>query len=181
MNIKLSLGLLTAATCLTLGLSALPTQDAEDATRAERDFARIKAMAGEWSGATDDGAFVGDYEYRVTAAGSAVMEIIFKGTDHEMLTVYHMEDGELVLTHYCALGNQPHMHAQPGTDEGTIQFAATHVSNLGAENNPAMKKGRLEFQKDGSVKSTWASYAGDEEMMQVAFTLTRKEKNEGSR
>ena len=45
--------------------------------------------------------------YGVTAAGTAVMEALFPETDHEMLTVYHLEGNDLVLTHYCAMGNQP--------------------------------------------------------------------------
>jgi hypothetical protein len=41
-------------------------------------------------------------EYRVTGAGSAVVETLFPGTPHEMVTVYHARKGVLCMTHYCA-------------------------------------------------------------------------------
>ena len=50
--------------------------------------------------------------YAVTAAGSAVVETVFPGTEHEMVTVYHADGSDLVLTHYCMEGNQPRMRAK---------------------------------------------------------------------
>ena len=47
--------------------------------------------------------------FRVTAGGSVVEETIFPGSPMEMLSVYHMDKGNLLMTHYCALGNQPRM------------------------------------------------------------------------
>ena len=115
-----------------------------------------------------------DWSFRVSAGGSAVLETLFVGTEHEMLTVYHMEDGELVLTHYCALGNQPHMHAAADAPEGTIVFDATHVGNLGDESNQAMKEGRMTFNEDGTISTLWSAFAGDEKTMEVGFRLRRK-------
>ena len=46
---------------------------------------------------------------RTTGGGSAVTETLFPGTAHEMMSVYHMDGDDLVLTHYCAGGNQPRM------------------------------------------------------------------------
>ena len=93
---------LAAATLLSVGFAALPTQDAAASaapSRAQRDFERIKALAGDWEAVGEAGES-GDWNFRVSAGGSAVLETLFVGTEHEMLTVYHMEDGELVLTHY---------------------------------------------------------------------------------
>lgn len=172
MKLQLTLGGLAAASLLTLGL-AFPTQDAGEPTRAQQDFARLKAMAGDWEGLAPDGTVMGRWTYRVTAGGSALVETIFAGSEHEMLTVYHMEGDELVLTHYCVLGNQPHMHADADAPEGTIRFEATHVGNLGAETNPAMKQGTLVFHEDGTVSSTWNAFAGDEPTMTAGFRLRR--------
>ena len=58
--------------------------------------------------------------YRVTAAGSAVMEVLFPGTDHEMVTVYHQDGDDLILTHYCAAGNQPRMKCRRVGSESTV-------------------------------------------------------------
>jgi len=37
------------------------------------------------------------------------MEILYAGTDHEMVTMYYLDGDDLVATHYCAQGNQPRM------------------------------------------------------------------------
>src|SRR5262249_24076165 len=73
-------------------------------------LARLKSLAGEWKGttATPAGPPVAVH-YQVTSGGHAVVETLFPGTDHEMMSVYYLEGGNLVLTHYCDSGNQPHM------------------------------------------------------------------------
>jgi len=179
------LGGLAAATLLSFGFAALPAnqdasqdtnQDAAAPTRAERDFERIKALAGEWEALAEDGSVVpdSDWSFRVSAGGSVVLETLFVGSAHEMLTVYLLEDGELVLTHYCALGNQPHMHAQEDSPEGTLRFEATHVANRGEESNMAMTKAKLTFNEDGTISTLYSAYAGDELGGEVGFHLRRK-------
>jgi len=49
--------------------------------------------------------------YKVVSNGSAVRETLFPGTPEEMVTMYHMDNGRLTATHYCAMGNQPRMQA----------------------------------------------------------------------
>lgn len=172
MNLSLTLGGLAAATLLSIGLASAHAQD-ESSSRAQADFERLRSLAGEWQAFAPDGSPMGDWSFRVTAGGSAVVETLFVGQDHEMMTVYHMEDGELVLTHYCVLGNQPHMHATEGTSEDTIAFEATHVGNLEGEDAEAMKQGRITFEEDGSVTTLWSAFAGDEPTHEAGFTLRR--------
>lgn len=48
--------------------------------------------------------------FKVTSGGSAIVETVFEGTPHEMVTVYHdNSDRQVTLTHYCMLPNQPKM------------------------------------------------------------------------
>ena len=87
---------------------------------------RFKSLAGEWV-AAEDGPMSkkGDLvaRYAVTAAGSAVVETVFPGTAHEMLTVYTADGADLVLTHYCMEGNQPRMRAKsPGGAAGGVHL-----------------------------------------------------------
>jgi len=59
-------------------------------------FERFKALAGEWVSAEDgEMAKRGDLvaRYAVTAGGSAVVETIFPGQAHEMVTVTHADGG----------------------------------------------------------------------------------------
>ena len=78
---------------------------------------RLKALAGTWVAADKDGKPTDQVVsvIKVTAAGSAVQETLFPGQPHEMVSIYHLDKGDLVMTHYCALGNQPRMKAElPG-------------------------------------------------------------------
>src|SRR5687768_4823343 len=92
-------------------------------------FARMKTLAGPWEGniSKPDGP-PGAVRYELTAGGSAVKETQFPGTAHEMLTVYHLEGNDLVLTHYCATGNQPRMKMTSATEEEILfEYAGTGV------------------------------------------------------
>src|SRR5207249_3172213 len=77
---------------------------------AKAAFEKMKGLAGTWVASGND-AEMKDAQvvYRVTAGGSAVMETIMPGTDHEMVSLCTLDGDKIVLTHYCVLGNQPHM------------------------------------------------------------------------
>ena len=48
--------------------------------------------------------------YKLTGGGSAgIVETQFPGSDHEMVSVYHLDGDDLRMTHYCVAGNQPHV------------------------------------------------------------------------
>ncbi|MGH7152138.1 MAG: hypothetical protein ACREIU_15640, partial [Planctomycetota bacterium] len=96
MNRNLAIGL------ITLGCSALAL--AGDEPKKGAPLERIKALAGEWVQVGEDGKPTTEVisSYRVTAAGSAVVETLFPGSDDEMVTVYHMDGESLMLTHYCS-------------------------------------------------------------------------------
>src|SRR6187402_2672485 len=73
-------------------------------------FQQLKGLAGNWSGPI--GAATGpkgSIRYEVISGGSVVMEILFPGEPHEMRSMYHLDKGELIMTHYCSGGTQPHM------------------------------------------------------------------------
>jgi len=74
---------------------------------------QFKQLAGEWVGKEVEGKKDKEVhvKYKVTSGGSAVVETLFPDTDHEMVTVITRDGDDLVLTHYCMLGNQPQMKA----------------------------------------------------------------------
>src|SRR5262249_22737357 len=89
---------------------------------------RFKQLAGEWIGKGPHGEM--RIVYKVTSGGSAVMETIDPGTDHEMVSMIHADGPALLLTHYCMLGNQPHMKAMPKPGDSKIAFEFVKVTNL---------------------------------------------------
>jgi hypothetical protein len=70
---------------------------------------RLKKLAGTWVAADKDGKPTDQVVsvIKVTSAGSAVQETLFPGQPHEMVSIYYRVGADLVMTHYCALGNQP--------------------------------------------------------------------------
>jgi len=52
-------------------------------------------------------------------------------TGHEdMITMFHMDGDRLLMTHYCAAGNQPRMAATVSPDGKTITFDFIDATNL---------------------------------------------------
>ena len=105
----------------------------------------LKALAGNWVRVGENGQPSEQVvsTYRVTAAGSAVEEVLFPGTDHEMVTMYHQDGDNLLLTHYCAAGNQPRMKARNGTNPGELVFEFMDATNLRSPADPHMHAGTI--------------------------------------
>lgn len=85
----------------------------------------LKSLAGTWAVTSGPDEMPGDsiFEFRVTAGGHAVEEREMAGTPMEMLTVYNMDGNDLVATHFCMLGNQPHMVAAKQVENDSLSFA----------------------------------------------------------
>jgi len=140
---------------LFLTLAALPAA-------ANADFERIVALDGDWVELGEDGK-PGDEvvtKWRVTAAGTAVIETMHPGGEHEMVTMYHPSGEKLALTHYCSMGNQPRMEAL--ADGGTIDFKCVGGDNIPDEDSPHMHAMSLEFVDENHVFATWTHHDGDE-------------------
>jgi hypothetical protein len=74
---------------------------------------KIKMLVGTWVTADDHGKPTDDVVsvIKLTAGGSAIHETLFPGQPHEMVSIYTIDGPDLVMTHYCMLGNQPRMKA----------------------------------------------------------------------
>ncbi len=95
--------------------------------------------------------------YRVIANGSTVVETDFAGTDHEMFTVYTLDRGALVLTHYCAMGNQPRLKAVKDTGN-SVSFEFVDGGNLASRDEKHMDSVTFEFLGPDHVVTQWRGY-----------------------
>jgi hypothetical protein len=80
--------------------------------------------------------------YKLTAGGSALMSEIqsqMEGKSEDMVSMIHLDNGRLLLTHYCAAGNQPRMQATTSADGKTITFNFIDATNLASADTPHMK------------------------------------------
>lgn len=171
-----SVGLLTvAAIVVGLALSAR-ADDKEKGKASQLDL--LKRLAGEWTGKAAHGEQGHDatVTYKVTSAGTAVVETIGPGSDHEMVTVFHQDGDDLVLTHYCALGNQPRMKAEKGDGTKKLAFKFAGAGNLKSDQDMHMHDLTIEFLGDDHIKTSWVLYKDGKAGETATFDLKRKKK-----
>ncbi len=144
---------------LLFTLSLVGTAGDKKETTNHAGFDKLKKLAGEWVALGKDGKPTDQVIsiYKVTAAGSAVHEVIFPGTAHEMITVYHLDGKNLVLTHYCAAKNQPQMKAEPMTGN-KLAFKFTGGANIDPAKDMHMHDGTITFIDDNTIESTWQGW-----------------------
>jgi hypothetical protein len=125
---------------------------------AERQFEMLKALEGTWVASGAEGSVPdAQIRYEVTSAGHAVVETIFPGAEHEMVSVYHLDNGKLVMTHYCAMGNQPFFTSEAGTADDEIKFTCTGAHNTASHGDPHMHEGVFTIG-DGTLHTEWTMF-----------------------
>lgn len=144
---------------MVLAFAAAASADEKVAVKAG-GLDRIKKLAGTWVAADDKGQPTNNVVsvYKVTSNGSAVQETIFPGTGHEMVSVYYQEGPDLVLTHYCALGNQPHLKLDPKSPKNRLDFKFVGGSNLDPAKDMHMHEGSITVVDDDHIESSWQGW-----------------------
>jgi hypothetical protein len=138
-------------------------------------FERFKQLAGDWvgKGMGKEGHDV-HIRYKVTAGGSAVVETIAPGTPHEMVSVIHPDGADLLLTHYCHLGNQPQMKAAGQGDGNKVEFKFVRVTNLKSAQDKHMHDATYTFVDRDTLRSEWTLYNEGKAAGRFAFELKRQ-------
>ena len=150
----------------------------EKAGASQPALERMKKLAGTWVAVGEDGKPTEQVVsvIKVTAAGSAVHETLFPGQPHEMVSVYTRDGDDLMMTHYCALGNQPRMKADPKSPANQIHFQFAGGSNLDPAKDKHMHEGTITFVDDDHIEWSWVGYQGGKpaDGHNVSLKLARK-------
>jgi len=121
----------------------------------------LKALAGDWvevepkmgpAGAVAD-------SYRVTGAGSAVVSTLGPGTPHEMVSVYHRDGNDLVMTHYCAAQNQPRVRAKTVTGN-VVAMEFDGGTNVDPAKDVHIHAVKIELLGPDEIRETWIGWKG---------------------
>ncbi len=124
---------------------------------------RLKGLTGEWQ-AVDAHGKRAILSYQTISGGSAVMEKFSSealplGSD--MVTVYYLDGGRLVLTHYCMAKNQPHMQATRFNPEsGELEFEFVDGANINPARDGHMHNAKFRFIDDKHFTSQWQYFEG---------------------
>lgn len=147
-----------SALALAVSLAASPMSYAAppDASAA---FTQLKALEGRWVGHVQkaDGP-PAEVTYRNISGGTAVMEVLFPGTPHEMTSIYHLDGDQLVMTHYCAMGNQPRMKLV-AVDGNRLRFDFTGGSNMDPQKSTHIHGGEIRLQGPDTIEAEWDVFA----------------------
>lgn len=137
-------------------------------------FEKIKSLTGEWTGKMS-GGMAATSSFRVTAGGSAVMQMLGEGTDMEMPTLFHMDGDRLMATHYCAAKNQPRMVFVPaGSDGNTLKFDFLDVTNLRNPEDGHMRRVAFTFIDKDHFRQEWTYREKGKESAE-SFDFVRKQ------
>jgi len=141
--------------------AAFSTDSPKDSPQALANvaFARLKGLAGEWQSVGQKGEH-SRLSYQVVSDGTAVMERFTSDAlpknSGEMITMYYIDRGELVLTHYCIAHNQPHLRAtRYSAETGELDFDFVEGGNISTGNEGHMHSAKLRFIDDNQISSEW--------------------------
>ena len=134
---------------------------------------QVKQLAGTWEMINAKGEPEGGSTFDVTSAGFAVREVMFPGSDHEMTNVYHMDGSTLVMTHYCAAGNQPRMRAAMGKP-GVLDFKLDSVTNWTGGSQEYMGELTLTIKDRDHITQSWSSFVDGKRQPMFVMQFRRK-------
>ncbi|HZN61328.1 MAG TPA: hypothetical protein VFC90_02875 [Planctomycetota bacterium] len=170
---KLTIAALAVALAASLPGAAQETEKKEK--KSHPGLERLKKLVGTWQADTKQMGKV-NVTYRVVSGGSTVMETIMPGQPHEMVTMYHLDGDDLVLTHYCAIGNQPRMKAQKDSKEGTLDFRCVGGSNMKCDTDAHMHSAFFTFKDDDNFTAEWGLMKDGKPDHAMKFEYVRQKK-----
>ena len=122
---------------------------------------KLAALEGDWVYLDENGEesdMIGS-TFRVTAAGSALVEVMAPGSPegYEMVNMYHADGDRVLMTHYCAAGNQPRMEVIATDDEYRLELKFESVTNLASPDANHMHHAEYVFHGDDRLTTRWWS------------------------
>jgi len=138
-------------------------------------FERMKQLVGSWEGTMDMGKGPAKVttSYKLTSNGSAIVETVFEGGPHEMVTVYHDDSHhQLNLTHYCMLGNQPKMKLT-AMEGKTLTFDLSHDADIDATHDTHMHAGMITFNSHDKITQQWMKFEAGKKNQVVEIAYSR--------
>lgn len=151
-------------------LFVLVTSAAFAASAAQKSFEELKSLDGSWEGKMANGEPV-QVSYKVTSNGSALISEI-KGKE-DMISMFSLDGERLLMTHYCAVGNQPRMVASASPDGKTFTFAFLDATNLATPDAAHMNRLVISMPDANHHTEEWVYSDHGKETKEV-FDLWRK-------
>jgi hypothetical protein len=153
-----------AALMILLAVPAFAQSDAK------ATFEHLKALNGTWEGKANSDRSV-KIVFRPTSGGSALMSEIVG--DEDMITMFHMDNNRVLMTHYCGAGNQPRMQASASPDGKTITFSFIDGTNMASPQAGHMDHLVITMPDGDHHTEDWTFVQEDGKQMKEHFELAR--------
>jgi len=158
----------TFAIAIVLFALSLPVLSAPNA---KASFESLKTLTGEWE-SKDSSGKMQNVSWKAVSGGSVLMESM---QEDSMVTMYHVDNNRLLLTHYCAAQNQPRMQATVSDDGKTFTFDFIDATNLASPADGHMRKLVLTIQDKDHFTEQWFFAQKGKDLDHGVFQLTRKQ------
>ncbi len=141
--------------------------------KAPAQLDKLKTLVGTWQGKGKDGNPV-QVSYKIISGGTALMETLEMGEHKEgMVTLYHLNGDQVMLTHYGVMGNQPRMKAVSSKDENTLVFSFVDATNLSSPDADHMHKVVFTFKDGDHFTQEWTVRSKGKDAPPFAFDFER--------
>ncbi|MBV9505444.1 MAG: hypothetical protein JO323_10640 [Acidobacteriia bacterium] len=145
---------------------------ANGAIDSQAAFSRLKTLTGEWEANSSMGKVHESFES--IAGGTALVERETSEHMPPMQTVYHLDGNRLLLTHYCALGNQPRMQANAyNASTGALSFAFLDATNLASPGAGHMHNAGYQFADSNHFTASWELFENGKKKTTETVQFTR--------
>jgi len=161
----------TIVLCLLAGLNR-PQSLAQNGSAKPKEspaqvcFSKVKGLAGDWTHNKDNTANATiEMRYRLISGGTAIEEIQAPDSPGGMTSIYHLDNGSLVMTHYCSLGNQPHLKLTKGSTASKMEFTCGGGGgNMKSENEIHVHNLVITFVSADHIIQEWSAYKEGKEL-----------------
>lgn len=117
-------------------------------------FEKMKTLAGTWTSTVNGKP--GSTTIRVVSNGTAIEETMNSPDDTQMVSMYTPDGNRLSMTHYCSMGNQPHLETAPVTPRDTkYSFAYKGATNLASPSDAHINHLTLQLIDNDHFTETW--------------------------
>jgi hypothetical protein len=93
------------------------------------------------------------------------------------VSIYHLDGDDLVMTHYCAVGNQPRLRLdREASTLDELHFGFDGGTNLDPATDVHIHEAvlRLGATAEGRLTSDWTAHQNGESIGTTTFELTRE-------
>lgn len=138
-------------------------------------FDQLIQLLGNWEGKkpSQDGEESITVHYQITAKGTAVMETLFPGSPKEMISVYARDGQEIVMTHYCMLGNQPRMRSVKQEHPNKLTLRFIDGTGMRSHNDMHMHELTITYMDHDHITHQWTLFDKGKKRTTEIFSFTR--------